>query len=107
MNKTLKIAFSLLAALILAIGTAATVYAGGTVTYNADSDKFIFESNSSHSPTDLFSDFKGLMPGDSVKQNLTVKNDASDEVKVKLYVRSKGLEGSEELLSQLKLNVEK
>ena len=108
MNKTCKIIFSLLAVLGIAFGASATVYAGGTVTYNADANQFIFESDSQQSPTDLFSDFKGLMPGDSVQQTLTVKNESSNEVKVNIYITSKQPdEASAELLSQLHLTVEK
>ena len=39
-------------------------------------------------------------------QKLTVKNDAADEIKVKIYIRSLGAQtGSEEFLNQLELRV--
>ena len=86
---------------------AVSANAQGKVTYSADADKFIFEPGSEHSPTDLFTDYKGLMPGDIVKQDITVKND-SDEVKVNLFVRSLGAQdGTEDFLSKLRLTVAK
>ena len=89
-------------------GLSICAYAAGTVTYSADSSKFIFEPGSSHSPTDLFTEYKGLMPGDSVRQDITVKNDSSYGVKVKLYVRSHGAhEDSVDFLSKLHLTVAK
>jgi hypothetical protein len=86
---------------------AVSANAEGKVTYSADADKFIFEPGSDHSPTDLFSEYKGLMPGDVVKQDITVRND-NEDVKVNIFVRSLGAqEGSEDFLSKLHLTVAK
>lgn len=106
MKEIIKKAVFLLVVLSLMCGIALDTQAAGTVTYSGSARKFIFAPGSKYSPTDLFPDFKGLMPGESVTQKIHIKNDVSNHVKIKLYLRSLGAQkGSEDFLSQLRVTV--
>lgn len=105
----MKRLISILAVLAVLLGCAVTAYAeDGNVLYTEDAGEFVFFPGSDKSLSDLFPNFKGVMPGDSLEQKITVKNDASKDVKVNIYIRSLGAhEDSKEFLSQLKLRVSK
>ena len=106
MKKGMKRIAGLLAVVLLAGLTAMPAAAEGTVTYEGNAREFIFAPGSDYSPTDLFTDFKDVMPGDTLTQGITIRNTVSKNVKIKLYMRSLGAqEGSEEFLSQLHLTV--
>ena len=94
---------------MLAMSMALPAYAAnGQVSYLSDAEKFFFEPGTNYSPTDLFPDFKDVMPGDSIQQRILVKNDVTNGCKVKVYMRALGAHpDSVEFLSQLKLTVTK
>ena len=92
-------------ALILSLSTAA--YAAGYVTYDADANKFIFAPGTKDSPTNLFGNFQNVMPGDSVTEQILIRNDVSNKVKIKVYMRSLGArENTDNFLSQMELKVQ-
>lgn len=105
----MKKILTLLITLVIMLSSVVPVYAAdGKVNYIGKAKEFVFEPGSKYSLTDLFPEFKEVMPGDKLTQEITVKNDASNKVKVKIYIRSLGAhENSEKFLSKLDLTVKK
>lgn len=98
--------FTLLLALLMAAMMTIPALATGNVTYEGEAQKFIFTPGSEYSPTDLFENFKDVMPGDSIEQSIVVRNTAGKMTKVKIYIRALGAhEDSVEFLSQMNLTV--
>ena len=105
----MKRLITLLIVCVIALSSVLPVYAAdGMVTYSGNAGNFVFEPGSDHSLTDLFPNFKDVMPGDTLTQKITVNNNADNKVKVKIYIRSLGAhEDSKVFLSQLGLKVDK
>lgn len=59
-----------------------------SVTYEGGAEKFVFLPGSAYSDTDLFENFKNVMPGDTVEQRITVKNRFRGCDYVKIYLRA-------------------
>lgn len=106
MKKLTKLSIPLLAMLIIVVSSTITVYAKGNVSYHVGERCFVFEPGSVYSVTDLFTNMKGVMPGDTITQQITVTNDLPDDLSIRVYMRSLGSqEGTEKFLSQLQLTV--
>ena len=105
----MKRCFTFLCACIILLACVLTAFAAeGNVTYSGNAGEFIFAPGSEFSPTDLFPNFKDVMPGDSIEQRIVVKNDVKNNCKVKVYIRALGAHAdSQPFLSQLHLSVEK
>lgn len=103
----MKKVLSLLVTVVMLFSFAQTASAS-EVTYSGNSGDFVFTPGSDYSPTDLFTNYKSVMPGDSIFQEITVKNQADKKVKVNIYMRSLGAhQDSVDFLSKLKLRVKK
>jgi len=105
--KFIKRSLFVLLTLLLIFNTVAIAHADGTAVYSGDAKKFIFTPGSEYSPTDMFTAFKDVMPGDVLSQKIFVKNDSSNGVKVKIYMRSLGAVENADFLKQLNLSVKK
>ncbi|MBQ2923320.1 MAG: hypothetical protein IJE60_09635 [Tyzzerella sp.] len=103
MKKMTRFILTLIMIFTVAISVSA---ADGNVIYSGNSGNFIFEPGSDYSPTDLFPNFKDVMPGDTLTQRIVVKNNAKKSVKISM--RALGAhENSVDFLSKLNLYVEK
>ena len=93
----------MLMVLLLSVLFVLPASADGNVIY--DGTGFVLEPGSNESVTDLFTEFKDVMPGDVLTQKVTVRN-VNTDVKVKIYLRSLGAhDDSVDFLSQLHLSV--
>ncbi len=88
---------------IMAAMTMLTVFAAdSSVSYEGGAEKFVFVPGDGN----LFPDFTGVMPGDSLSQRITVRNLADASGGVNLYLRAAGTdETTEGFLKQLTLTV--
>ena len=93
--------------LTLSFLTVPAFAADANVTYTGNAGSFIFSPGSAYSLTDLFTNFKDVMPGETRTEIITVRNDADNRVKVKIYMRSLGAtdERYVDFLNQLRLGV--
>lgn len=99
MKKLVKtmLGFSILFMLLLS--TSYPVQAS-SVTYVNQADKFVFVPEN----TDLFENFKGVMPGDQVAQTIFVKNDS--KIPVKIYLKINTIQSEDDqFLKQLTLTM--
>ena len=79
--------------------------AAAAVTYEGGAEKFVFIPGSEYSDSDLFENFKGVLPGDTITQTIRVQN-ASDK-QVRIYLRALPVSDiHKDFLSQLAMTVD-
>lgn len=83
----------------------ASALAASSVTYEGGAEKFVFLPGSEHSDSDMFENFKGVLPGDVLTQKIAVKNDTDGQVRIYLRAESKGMQ-DKNFLSQLSMTVD-
>lgn len=89
MKNLLKRVSALTMALLLVFGLCANVTAAdAAITFRGFSEGFEFTPGSEYTETDLFNNFKGVMPGDVLTEEITFTNAATDCDFAQLYLRA-------------------
>lgn len=78
---------TLLMALALVLSLSVPAFAS-SVTFEGKSQGFALDGHNQLTATDLFGNFKNLMPGDTLSETITIKNLARDCDYIKLYIRA-------------------
>lgn len=113
MNKRLCTFLTLLLVLTLVCAFAPTARAAdATVTFRGYADGFSFAPGSVYTDSDLFDNFKDVMPGDTRTQNVTISNAATDCDYAEIFLRAvphddeaDGRVSDREFLEQLSMQV--
>lgn len=113
MSKRIKRLSVWLMVLVFSFAQCVTVFAQDcAVSYEGQAKQFIFLPGSKYSPTDLFSAFKNVMPGDKLTESIEVRNNSEDTIRV--YMRALGVhefddaqktKEGKEFLAQMQLSV--
>ena len=89
MKRTFRNLSSLFLVLVMFLSLSITVFsADSTITFKGAKEGFDFQSGSEYTATDLFDNFKDVMPGDELTETIRVKNQAADCDYIKLYIRA-------------------
>lgn len=87
MKKLSRIVSALVLSAALSLGVGAAAFAAdSSVTFKDHEEVFVFLDGSEYTETDLFDNFKNVMPGDNLCQTVEVSNDYSRKVNVYLRV---------------------
>lgn len=101
MKKIITLCLSLLLALSLCGGA----LAAASVSFVGGAEKFVFLPGSEASDSDLFENFKGVVPGDVITQTITVKNNSTKQVRI--YLKAEPVSDiHRDFLSQLSMTVD-
>lgn len=87
MNNVIRRISTLLLALVLVLSLSVSAFAAEVV-FEGRSKGFSIGSDNQFAANDLFGNFKGVMPGDTLTETITIKNLARDCDYIKLYIRA-------------------
>lgn len=80
--------FSLLLAFLLVMGLSITAFAAEPSTSFENGRLIVFKPGSVYTGTDLFKNFKDVMPGDVLTEQITIQNQSDDCDYIKVYMRA-------------------
>ena len=78
-------AFSLLLAMMMVTGMSTTALAAESSVSFEGGKLIAFEPGSVYTDSDLFDNFKGVMPGDTRSEKITIQNKSNDCDYIKVY----------------------
>ena len=100
MKHIAKKSISFILMLLLVMSFATTAFAAdSSITFTGFSSGFEFQPGSEYTETDLFGNFKNVMPGDTVTETITFTNSATDCDFVNLYMRAEAHDETDNPLS--------
>ncbi len=100
MKKSFKAITSLVLMLLAVLSMSVTAFATSpSITFKGQKEGFDFKPGSDYTVTDLFGNFKNVMPGDTVEETITFTNSAADCSFVNLYMRAEAHDEKENPLS--------
>lgn len=100
MKKSFKVITSLVLMLLAVLSMSVAAFAESpSITFKGHSEGFDFRPGSDYTTTDLFGNFKNVMPGDTVEDTITFTNSADDCDFVNLYMRAEVHDEEENPLS--------
>ena len=100
MKKSFKAITSLVLMLLVVMSMSVTAFAASpSITFEGFSKGFDFQPGSEYTETDLFQNFKNVMPGDTVTETITFTNSAADCDFVNLYMRAEAHDETENPLT--------
>ena len=89
MKKLFKSGSALLLALIMVLSLSVTAFAAdSSITFKGLEEGFEAQPGSEYTETDLFDNFKNVMPGDQLTETITFKNQASDCDYINVYLKA-------------------
>ena len=100
MKHIAKKSISFILMLLLVMSFATTAFAAdSSITFTGFSSGFEFQPGSEYTETDLFQNFKNVMPGDTLTETITFTNSATDCDFVNLYMRAEAHDETDNPLS--------
>ena len=89
MNRMFRRLYSLLLVLGMLLNLNVTVFAEDSViVFKGAQEGFSFQPGSQYTVGDLFDNFKDIMPGDNLTEEIQIRNEAGDCDYIKLYMRA-------------------
>ncbi len=89
MKHTFRRISSLLLAIVMILSLSVTAFAAdSTITFKGPHKGFDFQPGSEYTATDLFDNFKDVMPGDKLTETIQIKNNNNDSDYIKIYMRA-------------------